>query len=329
MSEQTVDTSELSASLNELIKAANATKLVKGEGVSIDNSGTMSDGKSSGGGQGSMSDAGGLDDLMIAKMSAAGVDAATLSAFRAFMSHEEPDADDEGGESDDDEDDEMEGKMAAPPEPPFSGGRSGGFARAPRPSPKGGTQKSKSERGLSKAMDQFRSDGDIEEALDVSPFLEAITARTAEMIDGMRKSHRAAAVDQGKVNAKMAAAMYQIGSLLKSQAQVIDTLRSRLGIVERAPVAVPRGATTQSKALAKSMPGEVGGQSKQLSKSEVVSALSYMNLEKGMREINGVRTSELVGRLEGGNVLDQGTLDAVAQFLRANPAEASSAKAYQ
>lgn len=316
----TVDTSELSASLNELIKAANATKLVKGEGVSIDNSGTMSDGKSSGGGQGSMSDAGGLDDLMIAKMSAAGVDAATLSAFRAFMSHEEPDGD-EGGESDDDEDDEMEGKMGMAPQAPFT--------RAPRPSPKGGTQKSKSERGLSKAMDQFRSDGDIEEALDVSPFLEAITARTAEMIDGMRKSHRTAAVDQGKVNAKMAAAMYQIGSLLKSQVQVIDTLRSRLGIVERAPVAAPRGATTQPKALAKSMPGEVGGQSKQLSKSEVVSTLSYMNLEKGMREINGVRTSELVGRLEGGNVLDQGTLDAVAQFLRTNPAEASSAKAYQ
>lgn len=53
-----------------------------------------------------------------------------------------------------------------------------------------------------------------------------------------------------------------------------------------------------------------------------------MNLEKGMHEINGQRTSELVGLFEGGNVIDEKTVGAVQSFLQTHPNEADAARQY-
>ena len=53
-----------------------------------------------------------------------------------------------------------------------------------------------------------------------------------------------------------------------------------------------------------------------------------MNLEKGMHEINGQRTSELVGLFEGGNVIDEKTVGAVHSFLQTHPNEADAARQY-
>lgn len=291
-----VDTIQLEKSLADLIKVADATKLVKGDGVQIANSGTTSDGKPSGGGQGSMSDAGGLDDLMIAKMTAAGIDAGTIANFAAFMS------DDEDGEDEDDED----GK-GVPPQPPF-------------------TSKSAQQGDLIKGI---AADPTVAEAIDVSPFLDALVARTTDALGSLEKSLGAHRGEQAKVNRAMAAALYQSGQLLKSQAGVIDELRSRLGIVERAPVAQPKGRTQLSgaKALSKGMPNEAG-EAGQLRKSELLSTLSYMNLEKGIRDINGVRTSEIIGRFEAGDVIDDGVIHAARSFLAQNPNEADAARRY-
>jgi len=292
-----VDTIQLEKSLADLIKVADATKLAKGDGVQIANSGTMSDGKPSGGGQGSMSDAGGLDALMIAKMTAAGIDAGTIANFAAFMADDDDEDEDDGDEDD-------EGKV---PQPPF-------------------TSKSSAQGDLIKGI---ASDPTVAEAIDVSPFLDALVARTTDALGSLEKSLGAHRGEQAKVNRAMAAAIYQSGQLLKSQAGVIDELRSRLGIVERAPVAQPKGRTQLSgaKALSKGMPNEAG-EAGQLRKSELLSTLSYMNLEKGIRDINGVRTSEIIGRFEAGDVIDDGVIHAARSFLAQNPNEADAARRY-
>lgn len=299
--ENAVDTQQLEKGLAELLKVAGATALVKGDGVQIANSGTTSDGKPAGGGQGSMSDAGGIDDLMIAKMTAAGIDAGTIANFAAFMSKDD----------DEDEDEEKRGKEGGsqPPMPPFQ-----------RSAPAQGD--------LSKSITE---DPTVLDAIDVSPFLDALVARTTEAINSLEKSIGAGRTEQKKVNAALAGALYQSGQLLKSQAGVIAELQKRLGIVERAPVAQPRGRTQLSSVqpLNKSMPGEQGGSADAtLRKGELLSTLSYMNLEKGIKDINGVRTSEIIGRLESGNVLDEGTIFAAQNFLKQHPNEADAAKRY-
>ena len=93
---------------------------------------------------------------------------------------------------------------------------------------------------------------------------------------------------------------------------------------------MPQRGVTGATALNKSLPGEAGATShNDLSKSEVLNTLSYMNLEKGIRDIGGRKTSDVIGMFEGGNVLDQNTLDAVRGFLSAHPAESQTARQYR
>ena len=66
-----------------------------------------------------------------------------------------------------------------------------------------------------------------------------------------------------------------------------------------------------------------------LSKSEVIGTLTYMNLEKGIRDIGGRSTGQAAMMLEGGGVVDQQIIDSVSGFLAAHPAEAETARSYR
>jgi len=293
----------LEASLQDLVKAAEATDLAKAYGgTSVEWSGHSDErGKVSGGGA-EASDMGGLDDMMIGKLIEAGLPADMVSEFAGFMAAKQ-----RNEEPEEEEEEEEEGKAGH------------GMVSHGRPAPS----------GTAKSMDAYRADKDVADAIDVSPFLEALTARTADQLDGIRKSQDDFAGHQAFINKHVAAAVAQIGGLVKSQAMVINELGQRLGIIERTPQK-PRGATStpQAQALAKALPGEVGEGGGDLSKSEVVSALSYMNIEKGIRQINGQKTSEVIGLLEGGSVISQETVDTVRSFLRTHPNEAKAARTY-
>jgi hypothetical protein len=292
----------MQSALDDLVKAADATDVVsrlqKGSGNNIEHSGHVDERGKVGGGRADYADAGGLDDMMVGKLAEAGIPADMIAAFSEFVGK----ASDEDEEEEDEE--EENGKM--------------GFK---------GYKKSDDDDDFRKsAMEQLREDTDISDAVDVSPYLEAMTARTADMIDGLRKSQDSTTQQATGVYRAQAAAMYQIGSLLKSQSAVIDVLSERLGIVERTPNA-PKGATTSAVALQKSMPGEADGNG-QLLKSELLSTLNYMNLEKGIKNIGGQKTYEIVGMYEGGGALDPSALEAAHDFLAANPKEAQAARSY-
>lgn len=305
MSDAAVDIDGLDASLDDLLKAADASdvkerlaKAVRGEhpgssGYNAVYSGhTDEDGKK-GGGVASMSDAGPLDDLMIGKMIDAGLSPATVADFVAYMKAK---AEDEDEEEDEDEDD--------------------GYFKSFRSEP------------LRKShADRFAEDSDIAQAVDASPFMEAITMRTTESLDHLQKGLHAQAVRQNDYNEKLARAVGGLGKLVKSQSGVISELQKRLGIVESTPM--PAKGTTSAQALHKSMPGEAGRDTTALSKSEVVSTLTYMNLQKGIKTINGQKTAELACMLEGGGSIDRETLSEVQRFLAGNPNEAKLAKAHQ
>jgi hypothetical protein len=310
MSEQAAELNldGITATLDELVKAADATSVVKSYGgTSVEWSGHVDErGKVAGGGADS-GDVGGLDDMMIGKMAQtlidAGYDAGEIQAFMAAKQKEE----------DEEEDEDMYGEM--------------GTVHNQRP-----TAKSASAEGepLTKARDQFRQDPDIADAVDVSPFLEALTARTAEAIDDIRKSMHSDRVRNAGVDRAMAAAVHQIGTLQKGMATVMHALDERLDLVERQPVPA-KGATslTGARALQKSMPNEAGSGEESLSKSEVIGTLTYMNLEKGIHDIGGRPTGQLAMMLEGGGTVDQQTLDAANGFLAAHPAEAETARNYR
>ena len=299
--EPTVTDDGLSHALDELLKAADATTLVKGATHSGKGSNTVEtgprvdeDGLSSGALAGD-GERGVIDTLMVAKMTEAGIPADVIANFAAFMS-----ADDE--KEDEEEDEEEEGDK-----PDF--GKSTDFASS---------------------MDSFREDQDLADTIDVSPFLEALTARTADAIDGVRKSAGQFEGQQNHVNQKLALALHQVGTLVKSQHAIIQTLGERLNLVERTPAA-PRGATQLSGAqpLTKSLPGELGaGSGEKLKKGEILSTLNFMSLEKGIKEINGTSTSELVYLFEGGNVIEPRTVEAVESFLKTHPNEAVAARQY-
>lgn len=302
--EQTVDTSGLESAVRELTKAANETSLNKG---GIENSGTTSDGKPAGGGQ--TSDFGALDDMMIGKMSAAGLDAGTIAMFGQFLAAKA------GEEVDEEDEDEPSGAMAPPREP---------ITRKSQ-------QRARGEQPLNKStMDQLREDPVLNHNVDVSDYLEHITLRVAEQLDGVRKSMSDDRGAQQRFNAALAKSTVEMAKLVKSQAAVIGEMGRRLGIVERQPVATPKGATTapRARALQKSMPGEAGQDVGQLRKSELLSTLTYLNLEKGIRHINGQKTSEIVSLYEGGGVLDEATVTFAKGWLSANPGEAEMAKSY-
>lgn len=327
--ESTVTVEGMADALDELVKAADATSLVKAQvshdrpgggsgGGGVEYSGHHDERGKVGGGGASASDEGGLDHMMIGKLTAAGLDAGTIASFAAFKKKESD------GDGDDDADDEemqaMKAKMVAHKkktgslkgfDPKAEFGKSGGSEGEP----------------LVKSFDEFRKDPDVAAAIDVSPYLEAMTMRTAEQIDGLNKSFSERFGNQNDMNRKQAAALYQIGSLLKSQSAVIDELAKRLNIVERTPNP-PKGVTTAA-ALHKSMPGEAGRPTEKLSKSELLATLSYMNLEKGIRSIGQQKTSDAVYMLEGGGLVSNEVIQAAQDFLATNPTVAADARSYR
>lgn len=292
----------LEKSLADLMEVADATELNKGYGgVSVETSGRYDEKGKGGGGMAGSGDVGGLDDMMIAKMSDAGVPAGMIAEFSAFMA---------GKQEDDEEDDEGEESEKSFYEDDFDYGYE--------------------QEDIAKSMDHFRADPAIADTIDVSPYLESLTVGVADQIDGLTKSQQVFQLSQNEVNRHMAAAMAQMGTMIKSQAAVIEELGSRLGLVERQPSA-PRAALTtgRAQAMAKSMPNEAGnGYGSQLTKSELKSTLTYMNLEKGIKSINGRSTSEIVCLYEGGAPIDGKVVEAAQRFLQTNPHEADAARSY-
>ena len=333
----------IDASLRDLLKAADATDLAKAlGGVSVETGGHTDERGSTSGGYPEQGDIGGLDSMMVGKMQQALIDAGfDAGSISAFMRGKQGEDEDEG---DDDEGDEEGGGM-----PPAMAGKfgkpadsSGGTSTNGRPKPSGGKGK-----GMAKSEDAFRADPAIADAMDVSPFLGALVQKTSEQLDDIRKSLDARADHQDEVTKKMAAAVFGVGQLVKSIAQHAQRLDERLGLVERQPnpqrghTALPAhggGGYRQPAArpLTKGMPGEAGGhaQPEQLTKSEVLSVLSYMNLEKGQkderfRSIAGQPTGEIIGIYEGGGGLPRPALEAVYGFLASHPHEAAVARSYR
>lgn len=346
--EQTTTLDALDASLNDLLKAAaNITgePLIKGDGVQIDNSGTIgSDGKQ-GGGQGSVSDAGKVEDLMIGKLTAAGFSAPQVHAIvgmmkdasgGSFFSHTRPSP--SGGKGGD-----MTGKAGKkPPMPPFAGAADGDFGgdddedegdeEEPDGDEAGGpAMRGKRRMGKSLSFDeQFRADPEIGDVVDVSPFMETLTARTTEALDSLGKSLRKSVRRSDEQFAMLAKSTVALGTLVKAQQSVINELGRRLGIVEKQP-APQKGVTqlTGAQPLSKSMPGEAGNGGGTLKKSEVASVLTYMNIQKGVKEIGGRKiATDIVPLVESSAEVPAPILAEVHNFLRRNPGEANLAKSY-
>lgn len=322
--EQHTTLDQLDASLGELLKAVGETKTVdalrKGDGLSIQ------------GGRGdnfaSTGDAGKLDDMMIAKMVQDGViteqqGKAMLGYAEAggFLNVDRPSptgkADDDFGgddEGDEDEDEGYEGKAG----PGF--GDDDGDEAPPAPPMRGKRRLAKSH------LDEFNDD--LGEMVDVAPFLEAFTERTAKSFDRIEKSMRKSRASQTEVNKHLAKSLVGLAGLVKSQQNVIRELGNRLGIVERTPA--PQRGVTGARALSKALPGEAGGAGgEKLTKSDIASTLSYMSLEKGIHHIGGTPMSQLVSLAEAGGIAAPETIRAVEQFLKTHPNEAQVARTYQ
>lgn len=295
--EPTVTIDSLDASLDDLLKAADATdlksKLSKAYGgVSIEHGGHYTEGKQKGGGAAGAGDIGGIDNMMIAKMTAslanAGFSEAQITAFmrgKAEEDADEPDEDDEdeGGDYEDED------------EPDFGKSDRHDFAKS------------------------FREDSVIAEAIDAAPFMESLTAKTTKALDAIAKSQTGHFKTQSKVNRAMAGALYQQGQLIKA-------LSARLGIIERAPNP-PKGRTGAAP-LHKSMPGEAGVPQGQLRKSEALATLNYMSLIKGQKTIGGEPVSIVISKLESAGMISDEAIHEVQKFLATHPSEAAAAKAY-
>lgn len=294
--EAEVTIEQLDKSLKALVDSADA--LAKG---GVENSGTTSDGKPAGGGQATTKDAGGIDDMMIAKMSSAGVPADTLAAFQAFMSGK-PFEGKEDENEDDDEDEETE-------------------------------KSNKQKPSLAKsARQRFGDDPSIAQAVEVSPYLDALATQTAEAIDALDTSIAKSLGDITKRNDRISFALVksltQVATTLRGHGEVLSALAKRLGVIEQAPARAPKGATGTASPIAKSGFGNGNGGGDALTRRELCNTLTFMNLEKGLKTINGFKTSELAVAAEAGGVVAAETLDAVQRFLREHPAEAEKAKAY-
>lgn len=312
--EGTVTVEGMSDALDQLVKATDALDVLGkgGDASNVEHSGHNDERGKVGGGRADRSDAGGLDNMMVGKMAEAGIPVDMIADFSAFMSGKQSDDEDE-------EEEEENGKMKGKPH-----GKDAmhGYDKSdPKPDAE----------PLKKAMDEFREDKDVADAVDVSGYLEGFTAKTADMLDGIRKAMQDTSNSQASVNAMQSRALHQMGSLLKSQSGVIDVLADRLGIVEKQPNA-QRGAVTDvgAKTLSKGMPGEAGtgGESMIKSQRELLNTLSYMNLEKSIKQIGSQQTNEAIYLLEGGGVVSNEVTAAAEAFLAQNPAEAETARTY-
>jgi hypothetical protein len=373
--EAQVDFGSLDQALGDLLKAATATDLNKagalGATVAIDSTGHHDERGDTDGGYPDQSDVGVLDSMMVGKMQNALVNAGfDVGSIAAFMhgKAENPFASDDD-EEEDEEEEQPQGAMRGRGGPPMGGAP----GMPPRGIPQGGAAKiakmeaklakmrakfgapadtsggvgtnprveAKEGESAKKSMDAFAGDPAIADAIDVSPFLSAIVQQTTEAIDGVRKSMRKSSSRQEEKDSKFAMAIYEIGRLVKSQAQVIEVLNDRLHLVERTP-APPKGVRNvapgtrpqpirgAARPMSKALPSEAGGQARDsLTKSEVINTLSYMNLEKGIKDIGGQKTGEIAMIYEGGGTLSPQALQSVYGFLQANPHLAQQARNYR
>lgn len=327
--EPDVSLESIDSALDHLAKAAGATDVINKagyQGTAVDQTGHVDERGQTAGGYPAQGDVGGLDDLMIGKMQEAlvdaGFDANQIEA--AFMQAKQED-DDEDEDEDEDDDAKMKGKK----------GKMGAAKKSEASPSEPGNQGGSEDPDLRKSKDDFLANQDVADAVDVSPFLEGLVERTADQIDGLAKSLREGHSRQGEVNKRMATALYGIGQLVKSQQSVIHELGKRLGSVERQP-SPQRGHTDlagsgAAQPLNKGLPNEAGGASapEQLNKSELLNTLSYMHLEKGVKEIAGQKTSDVIAMYEGGGVLMPQALQAAQRFLTTHPNEAETARSYR
>lgn len=330
----------MQASLDELLRAADAHGTLRKAmgGVDIDTYGHTDERGKTSGGYAEAGDAGKgvnlAEQAIVGKMSEAGLNAAQIGHLVGYMKdggffdHERPSPKGKMHGYASDEMDEDGGQ--GPSMPPFKGKADEEMDDEEEDEEEGEEDEDEEEpvgkRSMRKSFARdFASDPDISETVDVSPFLEAITSRTVSGLDSLSKSLRKSERRQDRVNGALAGALYQMGTLLKSQSRVIDALSSRLGIVERQP-ASGRGATTLTgaQAMQKSFVG--GGAGGSLKKSEVLSALSYMRMSKGMNEINGRAIGDVIYAFEGGGIIQPDDLATVERFLATHPAEAAKAK---
>jgi hypothetical protein len=323
--EPTIEESALDLSLDALLKAAGAEDTVdqlrKGGQVY---SGFNDERGKQGGGGASSSDAGGLDNMMIGKLIAKGmpeVMARQVAGDMMGLLNESGMIGRKNGDDDEDED-EDEDEMTA---------YARGYMEASKKFGKSDDFEDYDDGDESFAK-SFREDEDIEPAVDASPFMDQLVARTTGALDGLNKSMKAGRAQQGKVNVAMARAVAQQGLLLKSQNNVIDELAKRLGMVESQPATAPKGARSapEAQALAKSMPGEhgTGNPPEALNKGQAAKVLSYMRFEKGMETIEGEATGQAACRAEAGGILSKSVDAYINKWLATHPNEREAALNY-
>ena len=321
--EPEVTLESIDGALVDLIKAAEATDLAKAYGgVAIDQNPHVDNRGQTTGGYPEKGDVGVLDSMMVGKMQGALIDAGfSADAIAAFMG--------EAAEV---------GKMGKPAD------MSGSVGTNPRVSPPahGNTlakmtgkqedeedeEDEEEEEGVGKSFDAFRSDPAIGDAIDVSPFLESLVQRTSERMDELGKSLMHQGARQDEVNKSMAVAVYGIGQLVKGMAPVLEALDTRLQLVERQPMP-QKGHTNLTGAQPVRKSFGAGDGAPQLTKSQVLRTLSYLNLEKGMRDIGGRPTAEIIYQYEGGGDLSPQALQTVHQYLATHPNEAQVALTYR
>jgi len=327
-----VDEDNLLGEVNRLEQLASTLEKAYG-GVQIENSGTVGSEGDQGGGQAGSKDIGGVDSLMIGKM----IDGGSIvpsAGLLGQMCDQEPEKFGKGrmagylkgyknakdGEDmdsgDGNDEDYMDGYKKG-----YLMGHGDGMGKSHQDS----LQKS--------VMDTLLEDNDIREGYDASDFMSSLVKGVSDQIDAFKKSMVSDRHVQGRVQQGVVRSLTQLSKSVAALAQVaplVNELAARLDIVERTPAAPPRGSLNKSQAQAavKQLPGEAGNADRQLNKSQGASVLSYMNIEKGIREINGRKTGELAGLLESGNIIDAPTIEAINTFLDDNPKEASRALEY-
>lgn len=336
-----VTVESLGASLDALLKAAEATDILGKGGATVDANRIESSGRVEGEDAKTAKVTGGgrapaptpIDNMMIGKLLDLGFDAGEVAAMQGALKVA---AD---GDGDGEEDDSLEGYTGkllahAKDHADKNGGSMKGYMGYPGShdvTPGMGKAGDTGGEPLSKAMDAYAANEAMEPLLDGTDFFAGFVKTTADHLDGVNATLAKGFATQQATNTAVAGALYQTGTLIKSQNAVIEEMGKRLGLVEAAPQP-PRGAisATAASAMAKSMPNEAGaGGGSPLNKAEICATLSYMNLEKGIRDIGGERTSHHVGMLEGGNQCSPQVMQAVNDFHAANPTESDAARAYQ
>ena len=352
--EPTVEEDSLEASLSDLLKAADAEDTVdalrKGGkehsnvsgGVSYDTSGFTDESGKSGGGV--TTDVGTLDSLMVGRMVQDGMPAEQAKALAGFLTSEggaallgkmgfvhnkrpTPAGKMKGYQGDKEDEEDEDEEMSAYARGYYDAMQEGLGKSGDPAGGKPGEDAKPGEGDPESFKKSFSEDTDIGDAVEASPFMEALTARTTEALDTLNKSIKGGRKKQDTVNKSVAVVMYQQGQLVKSQAAIIGELGKRLGIVEATPLP-PKGATTDAEALNKSFGAGDPKVGDNLNKSQLASALSYMRFEKGIDTIGGQKTGELACRAESGDVTEE-TLDYAKKYLQTHPAQAQEALTYQ